>query len=117
MLHVTSSAYDPQSQGTLERYHQTLKSMLKKYWNETGNEWDKGVSFLIFATSEILTESLGFSPNELAFRHEMIGPLVMKEMWNISKKPPTNVLKYVSEFKECLYHSSEMVESNFRQSQ
>ena len=98
MLHVTSSAYHPQSQGALERYHQTLKSMLRKYCYETGNDWDKGVPFLLFATREVPTESLGFSPNELIFGHEVRGPLMlMKEMWSSDTKPPTNVLKYVSD--------------------
>ena len=31
ILHSVSSAYHPESQGALERWHQTLKSMLKKY--------------------------------------------------------------------------------------
>ncbi len=33
--HVVSSAYHPESQGALERWHQTLKSMLRKYCLET----------------------------------------------------------------------------------
>ena len=33
--HVVSSAYHPESQGVLERWHQTLKSMLRKYCLET----------------------------------------------------------------------------------
>lgn len=31
IAHIVSSAYHPQSQGALERYHQTLKSMLRKF--------------------------------------------------------------------------------------
>lgn len=40
--HVTSSAYHPQSQGALERWHQTLKSMLRKYCLENKKSWDEG---------------------------------------------------------------------------
>ena len=29
--HVTSAPYHPQSQGVVERFHQTLKTMIKKY--------------------------------------------------------------------------------------
>lgn len=39
--HVFSSSYHPQSQGALERWHQTLKSMLRKYCTETGLSWTK----------------------------------------------------------------------------
>lgn len=36
--HVTSSACRPQSQGCLERFHQTLKSMLKKSFLESDRD-------------------------------------------------------------------------------
>ena len=49
VYHVTSSAYHPQSQGCLERFHQTFKSMLKKYCFEHQGEWDERVDFLLFA--------------------------------------------------------------------
>uniref|UniRef100_A0A8C6PGU5 Gypsy retrotransposon integrase-like protein 1 n=1 Tax=Nothobranchius furzeri TaxID=105023 RepID=A0A8C6PGU5_NOTFU len=35
--HVMSSAYHPESQGALERWHQTLKSMLRKYCYSSKN--------------------------------------------------------------------------------
>ena len=38
-----SSAYHPESQGALERWHQTLKAMLQKYCCETGLDWDEGL--------------------------------------------------------------------------
>lgn len=36
--HHTSSAYHPESQGTLERFHQTLKSMLRKFCTKSNRE-------------------------------------------------------------------------------
>lgn len=35
ITHVTSSPYHPESQGVLERFHQTIKSMLRKYCHES----------------------------------------------------------------------------------
>ncbi len=67
--HRVSSAYHPQSQGALERFHQTLKSMLKKYCQDTAKDWDEGVSLVLFAVRETIQESLGFSPAELVFGH------------------------------------------------
>lgn len=32
--HHTSSTYHPESQAALERFHQTLKGMLRKFWDE-----------------------------------------------------------------------------------
>ena len=37
--HDLSSAYHPESQGALEPYHQTLKSMLRAYCLESGKAW------------------------------------------------------------------------------
>ncbi|KAI2644500.1 hypothetical protein H4Q32_028512 [Labeo rohita] len=45
-------AYHPETQGALERWHQTLKSALRKYCIETGSEWDDGVPFVLFAVRE-----------------------------------------------------------------
>ncbi|CAJ1076939.1 uncharacterized protein LOC118558122 [Xyrichtys novacula] len=50
--HVTSSPYHPESQGALERFHQTLKSMMRKYCLESNREWDEGLPLLLFAVRE-----------------------------------------------------------------
>ncbi len=99
ITHRISSAYHPESQGMLERFHQTLKAMLRKYCSETGNEWDEGV--------ETIQESLKFSPSELVFGHTVRGPLkVLKErMLGIENDEKTNVLEYVSRFRERLQES------------
>ena len=47
-----SSAYHPASQGVLERFHQTLKNMLRKYCFETEKDWDEGIHLLLFAVRE-----------------------------------------------------------------
>ena len=67
----TSSVYHPQSQGALERFHQTLKSMLHTYCFEQDKDWEEGVRLLLFAACEAVQESLGFSPFELLFGREV----------------------------------------------
>ncbi|XP_068236908.1 uncharacterized protein [Palaemon carinicauda] len=62
-----SSAYRPESQGALERWHQTFKSMLRKLCVESQLEWEEGINFLLFAIREVPHESLGFSPYEMLF--------------------------------------------------
>ena len=66
---IKSSAYHPQSQGALERFHQTLKSMMRSYCFQEKKEWDEGISLLLFAAREAVQNSLGFSPFELVFGH------------------------------------------------
>ncbi len=91
--HVTSSAYHPESQGALERFHQTLKSMLSKYCTESGRDGDEGLPLLLFAVCESVQESLGFSPTELVFGHTVRGPLKMlQDNWISNQKLECNLL-------------------------
>jgi Integrase zinc binding domain/Integrase core domain len=64
-----SSAYHPESQGALERFHQTLKNMIRTYCYDNERDWDEGIPMLLFASREAVQESLGFSPFELEFGH------------------------------------------------
>ena len=58
---VLSSAYHPESQGVLERFHSTLKNMLRSYCLSTKKDWDEGVPLVLFAVRSAVQESLGFS--------------------------------------------------------
>lgn len=111
--HKVSSAYHPESQGALERFHQTLKSMLKKFCVESNKEWDEGLPLLLFAIRETTQESLGFSPAELVFGHTVRGPLrLLRETWLSDKPGPMHsVLDYVSSFRERLHTAVELARS------
>ena len=109
VTHNTSSAYHPESQGALERFHQTLKSMLRKYCLEHKRDWDEGLPLVLFAVRETTQESLGFSPADLVFGHTVRGPLrLLQEKWCADKSSPShNILDYVSAFKERLHDACE----------
>ncbi|XP_076037748.1 uncharacterized protein LOC143023125 [Oratosquilla oratoria] len=86
-----STAYHPQSQGALERFHQTMKSMIRKFCCEEDRDWDEGLQFLLFAIRETPSESLGVSPFELLFGRKVRGPLkVIKD--HLISLPSTNPL-------------------------
>ena len=114
-----SSAYHPESQGALERFHQTLKNMMRSYCFEFQRDWDEGVHLLLFAAREAVQESLGFSPFELVFGHRVRGPLqLLKEKWlNNSDKSDLNLLDYVSGFKTRLVRAGEIAKENLKDSQ
>jgi len=61
--HNQASAYHAQSQGALERFHQTLKSLLRSYCVELNQDWEDGHEQLLLAAREVVQESTGFSPN------------------------------------------------------
>ena len=100
--HVLSSPYHPESQGILERFHGTLKSALGKYAHSHPNKWDEDIPFVLFALRSAPSESLGFSPYELVYGHNVRGPLdVLKDQWEESS-PNVNLLEHVTQFKEKL---------------
>ncbi len=60
---------------------------------------------VLFAVRETVQESLGFSPAELVFGHQVRGPLkVLKEhILNPDSSKNANVLDYVSTFRDRLH--------------
>lgn len=76
-----SSAYHPQSQEALERFYQTLKSIIQAYCFQEKLDWDKGI-LILFTMREAIQTSLEFSPFELVFGHTPRSPLkLLKEVW------------------------------------
>ncbi|XP_068242408.1 uncharacterized protein [Palaemon carinicauda] len=103
--HVTYSPYHPESQGQVEQFHQTLKSILRKFCLETGCEWDKEIPYALFAIRSTPNETLGFSPFQLIFGHCVRGPLdVVREHWE-EETPDMNVLDYLSNLQEKLHRA------------
>ena len=61
MLHVhpiSSSPYHPQTDGLVERFNQTLKSMLRKVAIKEGRDWDKMILFCSLLTGKSLNHQL-----------------------------------------------------------
>ena len=113
-----SSAYHPESQGALERFHQTLKNMIRSYCFDTEKDWDEGIHLLLFAVRESVQESLGFSPFELVFGHSVRGPLkLLKEKFLSNDETPLDLLQYVSDFRNRLSRACEVARSNLKTSQ
>ena len=109
---------NPESQGALERFHQTLKNMIRSYCFDTEKDWDEGIHLLLFAVRESVQESLGFSPFELVFGHTVRGPLkLLKEKFFSDDEVTLNLLQYVSDFKTRLSKACEAARSNLKSAQ
>ena len=64
-----SNTYHPESQGALERFHQTLNNIMNTCWLDSQTDREDGVRMLLFAAREAFHESLHCSPFELIFGH------------------------------------------------
>ncbi len=79
---IRTSFYHRQTDGLLERFNRTLKSMVRKFVNEDAKNWDKWLEPLLFAVREIPQASTGFSPFELLYGRQPRGVLaVIREVW------------------------------------
>lgn len=115
--HSQSSAYHAQSQGALERFHQTLKALLRAYCTELDKDWEEGLPWLMLAAREAVQESTGFSPNELVFGHKVRGPLaVLKDDW-VEAEPPKNLVDFVNGFRHRLFVAGGMARERLHTAQ
>ncbi len=121
LLHIQSirtSPYHPQTDGLVERFNQTLKSMLRKAVSSEGKDWDKWIPYLLFAYREVPQASTGFSPFELLYGRNVWGPLdILKESWEASRKSSESVISYVLSTQEKLKGMAELVQENLSKAQ
>ena len=110
-------AYRPQTQGAIERFHSTLKSTIKKYIFENEKDWSEGLPFLLFAVRSSVHDSLGYSPNELVFGHNVRGPLGLFKEQCLSEPKTTNILDYVVKMRERLDVAVRAARENLKETQ
>ena len=121
LLHIhpiRTTPYHPQTDGLVERFNKTLKSLLWKAAVDVGKDWDKLLPYLLFAYREVLQASTGFSPFELLYGRAVRGPLdILRETWQTDHQSDESVLSHVLAMREKLAHMTELVESNLKQAQ
>ncbi|GFW10907.1 retrovirus-related Pol polyprotein from transposon 17.6 [Trichonephila clavipes] len=100
-----SSVYHPQS-NPVERFHRTLKRLLRVLCLDAGSEWDKHLPSILLALRTVLHESTGYTPSELVYGKNLRTPetLVM-EHWMEPEEEGDLVTEYmfklINRFKRC----------------
>lgn len=75
-IHKTrTTPYHPQSDGQVERFNRTLKTMLKKYVDANPKSWDKYLPFLLMAYRSSVHESTGETPSLMMLGREVELPI------------------------------------------
>ena len=115
---IRASAYHPQTNGSCERFHRTMKNMIRSVVTEYNDAWDECLPWILFAYREIPVETLGFSPFELLFGRDPRGPLtLLKAQWKPSAidKAKPNVIKFVLDLREKLKKCRDIAADNANQ--
>jgi len=117
MTQFKTSPYHPQSNGCLQRFHRTLKSMLKGVGETFLGDWDQLLPWILFAYRDMPVEGLLFSPFDLVFGRYIKGVLqLIKYSWlkdNITDKVRSqNVIDYVLQLGERIRSFLDIVNEN-----
>ena len=87
MKKIRTSRYRPQTDGLVERYNRTLKSMLKSFCQVEKSDWDHHLPYVMMAYRATIQESTKCTPNLLMFGRETRLPVDIvygatnTEMW------------------------------------
>ncbi|XP_066987473.1 uncharacterized protein [Macrobrachium rosenbergii] len=80
--HFHSTPYHPESQGIIERFHQSLSTTLTKLEHEGGGSWEDNLPYALFAARHAPSETTGYSPFELLYAHSTRAPLdILYDAW------------------------------------
>ncbi|XP_067105502.1 retrovirus-related Pol polyprotein from transposon 412 [Osmerus mordax] len=99
--HLRTSVYHPQTDVLVERFNQTLKTMLQRVVTEDSRDWDLMIPYILFAVREVPQAPIGFTPFELLYGRRPRGLLdVVREAWKQQPSPLRTVIKHVREMEE-----------------
>ena len=117
---LTTTPYHPVCNGLVERFHATLKQMLRRMCAERPKDWDKYLPALLFAVREVPQESLGFSPFELLYGRNVRGPMaILRELWSdeVNDEQVLSTYQYVIELRERLEQTCKLARENLEKVQ
>ena len=79
---IKTSPYHPQTDGMVERFNATLKTLIRKLTQNPGVEWDACLPYLLYAYRGTVHRTTGFSPYQMLFGRVMRMPLdTMVRFW------------------------------------
>ncbi len=112
MSSVRTSAYHPQSNGRLERFHSTLKAMLSKCI-ENRQDWPLALDLVLYFARNMPISRHGFTPHELLFMKP--APLILsslKSLWSSSSDPSLNLPQFIEDLDNILSCQTHHVKSS-----
>ena len=95
LKHLTTTAYHPQTNGALEKSHNTLKEYLRSFTDIDRNNWDEMCHYAIFVYNTTPHCSTNYTPHELVYGRPALIPTAIRK----EPEPVYNFDDYVTELK------------------
>ena len=115
---IRTSGYHTQTDGLVEHFNRTLKSMIRKFVHDDRRNLDKWLVLLLFAVWEVPQASTGFSPFELLFDRKLRRVLdLIKENWEEGPSPSKNSIQYIMDLRAKLHILGQMSCENVLEAQ
>jgi len=76
---IQSTAFHPESQGSIEQSYHVLAEYLRHYVNEDQTNWDSWVPFATYVYDTTEHSAMGFTPFELLFGRPSTLPSTLKK--------------------------------------
>ncbi len=97
MASIRTSAYHPQSNGRLERFHSTLKAMLAKCI-QNKQDWPLALDLVLYYARNVPNSRHGFTPHELLFVKPT--PFILstlKSLWTTPSDSSLNLPQFIED--------------------
>lgn len=102
--HTSTSLYYPQSNGSLERSHRTLREYLRSFVGTDPQNWDTYVPFAMFCHNSTIHTSTNFQPYQLVYGHE----LTVSTSFTHDPEPQYNYTDYYFEMKRRMQETHQL---------
>ena len=112
---LQTSAYHPQTDGQVERFNRTLKTIISSYVNSNHNDWDRHLHLALFAYRTSVHSSTQISPFKAVYGREAISPLVL--LGNKEKPPTSLISNYSDELEQKFREIHAMISENITTAQ
>jgi len=105
---ISTTPYHPQTNGQVERFNHTLKTMLSMYVNDKQTNWDEYLSFVVFAYNTSVNKSTNYSPFVLLYGREPLYPIDIRLNYTFNYDTYENSDDYLNKLKQKLSYSTEI---------
>ena len=106
------SPYHPQSDGMVERYNQTVQTMLAMYVDENRSDWNNHLPYVMMAYRASTHETIKCTPNKLMFGREISLPIDVVAGSAVDRNDTICPIHYVEWVKDTLQRAYEFAHEN-----